>query len=154
MICNSSPLIFLSKTGDLEILKKLFIKIKITSQVKEEVLAADKLENELINLGINKGWIIVENPKISLVLNLGKGENSSISLAKEKNESLIIDDFRAIKTTQSLDLKIVRTTTLMLECVKRDILTKKQALEKINKLIEVGYYIAPRFYSIIYSKLF
>ena len=80
MISNSSPLIFLSKIGELDILRKLFVKIKIPSSVKEEVLIEDKIGGEFIKEAIEEGWIKIEDPKKTLELSLGKGENSVISL--------------------------------------------------------------------------
>ncbi len=153
MICNSSPLIFLSKIGELGILRKLFVKIKIPSSVKEEVLIEDKIGSEFIREAIEEGWIKVEDPKKIIELSLGKGENSVISLGKENEEVVIIDDLKAIKIARSFGLKYSRTTTIILEGVKRGVINKKQALESINKLIEEGYYIAPRYFAAIFSKL-
>ncbi len=153
MISNSSPLIFLSKIGKLELLKELFEKISISMAVKEEVLVEGKEGFSIISDAIDREWILIKNPKKELVLELGKGENSVINLAVEMKEPLIIDDSLAIKIARSFNLKTLRTTSIVLLALKKKILTKKEAINCINRLIEEGYYISPRYYSMLIEKL-
>jgi predicted nucleic acid-binding protein len=147
MISNATPIICLAKINQIELLKKLFSHIMITEQVKEEVLIEGKPGYSIIIDSISRGWIKVLEPKENFEFKgLGKGENSSINLAKEKNDTLIIDDCYAIKIANSLGLSHIRTTTVILLAYKKNIITKKQAILYINNLVEIGYYIAPKFY--------
>ena len=63
MISNASPLIFLAKLNQLEMLKKLFSKVTITEAIKEEILNKDKKEYFIIEKAINDKWIKIINPK-------------------------------------------------------------------------------------------
>ena len=153
MISNSSPLIFLSKINSLKLLKDLYNYITIPEAVKSEVLIKEKEGYSIIDKAIEDKWIMIENPKKILNLDLGKGENSAITLARENKDSLIIDDAVGIKVANSLNIGTIRTTTVIILAVKRKLLTKKQAISLINKLIENGYYISPRYYSLILTKL-
>jgi uncharacterized protein len=147
MICNSTPLICLAKINQIELLKKLFDKIFIPNSVKEEILIEGKPGFSEINKALNEGWIKIMDPKKYLNLGLGKGEDSAISLASERNEMIIIDDGLAIKYIKSLDLDFIRTTGVIISALQKRILNKKQTISIINDLIYNGYYISPRIYT-------
>ena len=153
MICNATPLICLAKINQLELLKKLFGYIIIPQSVKEEVLIEDKPGYFIINDAIKKSWIKVDEPKEEINLGLGKGETSAINLAKERKDKLIIDDAAAIKSAKIFNIHIIRSTTVIFMAVEKKIINKKQAISLINKLLEIGYYISPRYYSAILTRL-
>src|SRR3989344_4943169 len=146
MISNSSPLIFLSKIGKLSLLKELFREITIPTSVKEEVLIDKKPEADTIKRGLEEKWIKIVKPKKLLELNLGNGESQAISLALERKDSLIIDDQKAIRAAETLDVNILRTTSIIFIALKNKKIDKKEALELINALIKNGYYIGLKYY--------
>lgn len=153
MISNTSPIIFLAKIGRLDLLENIYGKIKITEEIKEELLCKDKPDTETVKEAIQQGKIIIESSNKTLNLSLGKGESSAISLAVELKEPLIIDDYQGFKVAQSLNIKTFRTTSVIFLAVKKKLLTKKEALEIIDKIIEEGYYISTRYYKEILDKL-
>ena len=153
MICDSTPIIFLSKINKLELFKELFTSIIIPESVKEETLIENKPGYEAIKKAIEEKWIKIANPKKRLELNLGKGETDAISLAKEKSETLIIDDAYAIKAAKVYDINTIRTTTIIFMALKRKIINSEEAIKLLNKLIEEGYYIKPAEYAAILNKL-
>ena len=153
MISNATPLICLSKINQLEILKKLFTFITVPESVKNEILVEDKPGYFIISKALEEGWIKVINPKEDVNLGLGKGENSAINLARERKDKLIIDDAFAIKVAQAFNIEIIRTTTIIFMAIKKNIITKKQAISFINKLVDIGYYISPNYYSVLLSEL-
>ncbi len=147
MISNSTPLICLAKIKQLELLKKLFKKIIIPESVMKEVMIEGKPGFSVIDNAIKEGWIVVENPKKNFNINLGKGENDAIALAKEKNDSLIIDDSIAIKIADSMNIKCIRTTKVIFLALEDNILNKEQAKTLFLELIQQGYYIRPDIYA-------
>ena len=153
MISNATPLICLAKINQLELLKKLFTKIYIPFEVEEEILVAGKPGYHLLKEAKEKGWLVVEKTQKEIPLGVGRGETAAISLAKESNDSIILDDGAAIKAAEGLHVPTIRTTTVLFLCVQKKILTKKEALVLLNQLIENGYYIAPRYYALIVEKL-
>lgn len=153
MISNSTFLILFSKIDKLDIIKKVFGSITIPESVKNEVLVDGKPGFVVIQKAINDKWIKITNPKNRLNLNLGVGETDAISLAKEKNDILIIDDGCAIKAAKFYNINTIRTTTLIFIALKKKIINKKQAEDLLNGLIKEGYYIKPEEYSIILNKL-
>lgn len=153
MISNATPLIFLSKIDQLDLLRKLFRKVIIPEAVKEEILIEDKPGAEKIQKGLNSGWIMVINPKALLPLNLGKCETAAISLAKERKDTLCLDDARAIKAAKVYNIPIIRTTTIIVIAVQKKVITFTQAQQLLNNLIQADYYIKPAEYALLFSKL-
>lgn len=129
VICNSGPLIALSKVGKLEVLKKLF----------GEIIIPEAVWNELVKKGKDKPgskevkkakWIKVQKVlnKLSVRLLLKEvdiGEAETIILAKELNTDLVImDDEVPRETTKSLGLNVTGTIAILFEAWKRSILTQ------------------------------
>lgn len=153
MISSSSPLIYLSKINKLILLKNIFGEITITDAVKSEILFGDRKDSFAVMNAIEEGWIKIKNPRKYLDFNIDKAENSVINLAIEKKDSLIIDDAKGIRIAESLGISVVRTTSIIFNSIKKKLLTKKEAIELLKKLIEEGYYLSPRVYSVIIEKL-
>ena len=153
MIANSTPLICLVKIGQLQLLKILFGSVTITEAVKEEVLVEGKPGYFSISDALSEGWVKVANPKQVVELGLGKGENSSLSFAKESNDELLIDDASAIRAAKAFGIDSLRTTSVLIMAVGRRIITKKQAVAVIGQLVKAGYYISPRYLTEILAKL-
>ena len=152
MISNATALICLSKINKLDLLKKVYTLIIIPSSVKAEVLIEGKEGYLGIYNAIKRGWIRVVDPKKSIDLGLGAGENQAISLAIEKNDSIILDNAFSIKAAKAFNVSIVRTTTVI-TALRKKVINKAQALEMLNKLIDIGYFISIKDYAILMSKL-
>ena len=153
MISDATALICLSKINNLDILKKVYSVVIIPPAVKNEVLLEEKEGYSSIKNAIESGWIKVIEPKESIALGLGAGENQAISLAKEKKDKIILDDALAIKAANAFGISIVRTTTVIFIALNKKIINKKQALSLLNRLIENGYYISTKDYAALVSKL-
>ena len=153
MISNATALICLGKINKLDLLKKVYSVGLIPSAVKSEALLEGKEGYLSIDEAINSGWIKIVDPKKNLNLGLGTGENQAISLAKEKRDSIILDDALAIKAAKAFDIQILRTTTVIFKALQKKVITKAHALNILNKLIESGYYISTKDYAILLAKL-
>lgn len=123
-------------------LKDVYSVVIIPSAVKSEVLVEGREGYLVIGDVIKDGWIKVVEPKKILDLGLGNGENHTISLAKEKKDSIILDDALAIKAAKALSIPFARTTTVIFTALQRKAITKRQALAVLNGLINNGYYIS------------
>lgn len=153
MISNASPLIFLAKINKLTLIKELFKTVTIPMAVHNEIFIKDQPDSSLINQFINNKTIKIQNPNTLLDLDIGKGEQAAISMAKERNDKLLIDDAVGIRASQSLNIKTFRTTSIILLAYKNKILNKKQAITSINNLLNHGYYISPKHYATLITKL-
>ncbi|MBI2655090.1 hypothetical protein HYX06_01560 [Candidatus Woesearchaeota archaeon] len=153
MISNATAIICLGKLNKIDLLKRAYSVVLIPSAVKKEVLLEGKGGYSSINNAIESGWIKVSDPKRSLELGLGSGENQAISLAKERRDSIILDDALAIRAAKALNIPVVRTTTVVFIALQKGIINKTQALNILNQLIENGYYISTKDYAVLISRL-
>jgi predicted nucleic acid-binding protein len=108
IISDTSCLIALSNVGLLDILKELFQEIIITQEVSDEF--GEYLPD----------WIKIEKVKNTgkqsdISMNLDKGEASSIALALEiENSILIIDELKGRKIAKSFNIEIIGTIGILL----------------------------------------
>ena len=79
--------------------------------------------------------------QLEKIKELERGEIETLCLAKEENATAIIDDHLAREIGKIFDIKVHGTFYLIfLMCLKKK-LTKKQAKEKIENMIELGWRI-------------
>jgi predicted nucleic acid-binding protein len=128
IVSDTSCLILLHKIDELHLLQKLFGEVTITQIVAGEFGTA------------LPAWIRVENPadrKNQLVLEatLDKGEASSIALALEKEDCLlIIDDLKGRKLARRFGLIITGTLGILAQTKrKKHIPLLKSLLDKIKR---------------------
>ena len=132
IISNSTPLIILSKIGELEILKNLYGEIIIPRAVFEEVtIKSDAIKNF--------SWIKIlemqdkSNRKIYQA-KLHNGEVEVMMLAKEISaDLLIIDDNAAKKFAKFLGFTVTGTLGILLKAKSEKIISEvKPILEKMQ----------------------
>jgi uncharacterized protein len=123
VVCDSSPIIALSRINKLTILNSLYKKILIPLAVKEEVLC-----DPFKRINLNKvSWIEVrslKHPLSAKILsaNLGKGESEALGLTLELNANLlIIDDLAARNMADFLEITYTGTLGILLKAKKRNL---------------------------------
>jgi len=153
VVCNSTPLIALSRIGKLELLKRYFKEIFIPREVYDEVVTRG---GNLFGAKEVKfaDWIKVKDVENktavqSLCITLDKGESEAIVLAKEKNALLVIDDGEGRRIAESLELKITGTIGLILLAAENDKLDLKKT---IDELMAVGFRLSRKEYEKIVGK--
>lgn len=153
MIADSTCIICLSKINRLDLLKKVFGSVLIPRDVQEEVFIAEKEGFKNIQNAFEGGWLKIVDARKVIDYGLGKGENAAISLARERKDTLILDDAFALKVTHALGVETLRTTSIIFIALKRRLITREEAIILLNKLIESGYYISPEFYAALLMRL-
>lgn len=146
IISDSSPLIYLVKIGCIDLLKKLFNGVIISTGVYEEILEGKvNNENEILILDelIQKEFIIVKKPNsIIEIENLDKGEKESISLCKELNvETILIDEEKGLNISYMFNLNPIRTTNLLIIFLDNSLINSSQYKDLLKRLIESGYFL-------------
>jgi len=128
IISDSSCLILLSKIYELSLLKKFGVDVYITPTIQKECGK------------ILPDWIKVKEPKDShyqkiLEMDLDKGESSAIALSLDfDNSIIIIDDLKARKIAERLNLRYSGTFGLILNAKQEGIIESViPILEKIKK---------------------
>ena len=127
VIVDTSCLILLSKIEELNILNQLFEEVNITNDIKEEF-------GNLI-----PGWIKINNPKDInyqrvLEIELEQGEASALALGFDLPDSiLILDDMKARKTAEKINLKYTGTFGVLLRAKKMGVIKElKPIIDKIK----------------------
>ena len=126
IVSDTSCLILFYKIGELELLHKVFGRIIITEAVAKEF-------KKLI-----PHWIDIINPTTNLHIELqgflGAGEATSISLAKEFKEALlIIDESKGRKVAKELGIAITGSLGVLLAAKNKDIISSlKPIIQRIS----------------------
>lgn len=135
IIADSSCLILLDKIEELDLLKKLFGKVIVTSIIAEE------FGNPLPE------WISIKdaenkNYQNILELTVDRGEASAIALAVEQSDCLlIIDDQKARKLALELKLNYTGTLALLVEAKLKGHITSVRPI--ISKIRKTNFHLTP-----------
>ncbi|PIN93389.1 DUF3368 domain-containing protein [Candidatus Pacearchaeota archaeon CG10_big_fil_rev_8_21_14_0_10_31_24] len=156
IVSNSSPLIYLAKLRKLKLLKELFGKVFIPSEVYEEVVISGKEKSFsdafLVEKAKIDGWLHIEtinNKKeiSSFPSEIDYGEAAAIILAKKKNASLLlIDDASARAIAQSFGLKVKGTIFVILQAYKNKLISKQETKSLMASLVREGFRISHELY--------
>ncbi|MEW6069999.1 MAG: DUF3368 domain-containing protein [Candidatus Thermoplasmatota archaeon] len=156
VVLNSTPLIYLTKIGKLLLLKKLFGEIIIPKEVFKEVVIKGKREGFsdalIIEEELRKGWIKVKDVEkdkrlMRFTPELDIGEVEVITLARKiKPAIVLIDDACGRAVAESFELNVKGTIYVLLKAYKNKLLSNKEIIELIDKLIFAGFRIAPEVY--------
>lgn len=127
IIADTSCFIILSKIDELELLQNIYVQIVTTSDIAIEF-------GEVL-----PDWVIIKNVSNKnyqdiLELQLDKGESSAIALAMEiENCTIILDDYKARKVAQKLNISITGTIGVIVKAKQLGIIKSVQPiLEKIR----------------------
>jgi predicted nucleic acid-binding protein len=147
---NTSPVIALAKIGRLKLVKDLYGTILISPFVKAESVdkgkelgAPDALE---IERAINEGWIKVtkltkrQNQTMHRLVSearIGFGEAGALTLAKDKEIPVILDDKEARALAKSWDLERTSTVMVLYEAFAKNLISYDELVEDLVKLTKV-----------------
>jgi len=155
IVCNSTPLIYLAKLGQLELLRGLFGQVRVSEEVWSEVLRGKQLgfaDAGVVERAQREGWIktIRLNERmrrevqklLEVFTDISAADASTIVLARELRVPAALDDSRAVKVAEALGVKHVGTLGILLLAVKRGLVKKERAKELVLSLPEHGFYVA------------
>ncbi len=133
-IVDTSVLIALEKINLLDILCKVYGEI-----ILPEAVISEFGTPAIDCYSIKK----VESPLVKLLmddLNIGRGESEVIALAREKGMKVIIDDLKARKVAETLELNITGTIGILLKSEKLGLVESAHA--KAQELKDKGFYVS------------
>ncbi|MBO3842459.1 MAG: DUF3368 domain-containing protein [Candidatus Brockarchaeota archaeon] len=158
IVSNTSPLIWLSKVGELSLLKKLFGEVVIPEEVYKEAVEKGLEEGFsdafVIKESVDNGWIrvvkldedgeklcrkIMEHaPEIHL------GEAQAIILARRNKTLLLMDESSGRAFAEAMGLKVRGTVYIIIEALRKGLLDKNNAKETVLMLASKGFRIEPK----------
>lgn len=154
VVCDSGPLIHLSRIGKIDLLRKLFTSISITDctyrEVVEEGRALRKAGVSAVEQAIEQGWmrLVKLEPhdakaaaRLARSESVDEGDAKAIILAAKLRTALVTNDRLMILSARALGVGFFWTTSLLLKAVKTRALTASEALIILRKLAETGLHM-------------
>nr|VFK25671.1 MAG: Predicted nucleic acid-binding protein, contains PIN domain [Candidatus Kentron sp. LPFa]VFK26319.1 MAG: Predicted nucleic acid-binding protein, contains PIN domain [Candidatus Kentron sp. LPFa] len=140
VVSDTSPLIALSKIGQLQILDRLFGEVLIPSSVSDEFLRNCTASEETAFKNACRRFIRVMEPEKSYPFNrrLDVGERDALMLAMENKAIIIIDDRKGFNEAQEQKLIAVSTRAVLRIAEEKHVIPDYRALE--NTLREKHYF--------------
>ena len=133
-IIDTSVLIALERINILDVLCRIYSHIILPEAVVNEFgppsidcYSSEKVKSPMVRL-------------LVFDLNLGRGEAESIALASEIGLRLVLDDLKARKVAENLDLKITGTIGVLLKAESLALIDS--AYDKAKELRDKGFYIS------------
>jgi predicted nucleic acid-binding protein len=147
IVSDAGPLIALAKIRELNILNRLFEKVKIPPSVFHELRLTSSRPGAIEfkeAIEITK-WIEVSDPAHIphiLLYAIEQGEAEALALAKKDGLVLLIDERRGRKIANKEKVKITGTGAVLVAAKKKGII--KKVSPALNKLLGCGYRISNR----------
>jgi hypothetical protein len=153
-VCDSGPLIHLSRIGKIDLLRKLFGSVWITESTHREVVeegrALGKAGVSAVEQAIEKGWmrLVKLEPhdakaaaRLARSESVDEGDAKAIILAAKLRTVLVTNDRLVILSARVLGVECLWITSLLLRAVKAKALTASEALLVLRKLAETGLHM-------------
>lgn len=142
-VSNTSPLIFLAKTGLLETVFEVF-QVCIPKAVETEVVNPKFSDSLIISKSISLGKIKVLTAKPLEISVLHEGETQAISLAREINaDVLLMDESKGRRIARQLGIKTLGTLGIIYSLLSEKKIGKTHAINAINALKQNKHYLHP-----------
>lgn len=160
IVADTTPILYLIKIREVNILQLLFDKVCIPKEVYTELTKDKNYMDEIT--------ILNETPFISVyevddkdkvddymkIIGIHKGEAEAIVLCKQLGSELIlIEDVAGIKLAKNEKINVVRIGTLLISLNKNGYKTKEEVIIILNKLKETKIRISQEVYEFIINEL-
>lgn len=152
IVSNATPLIYLSKVGKLELLKRIFGEVYIPEEVRVEVVDKGKELRRgdalIIERAIEDGWIKVSKVKpMKLPIELEAGEVAAISLAKRSGaQEVLMDEVSARTAARLLGLEPRGTVFVLLKTLEGGEMDLDEFLKTLDELVKHGFRLREEVY--------
>jgi predicted nucleic acid-binding protein len=170
LVLNATPLIYLSRSGGLQILKSLKTRIYTPKAVYDEVVVEGRRLGmpgaDLVDQYVLEGVITVRSPKLKLKLSsqvtrsspesdwpVDEGEAEVLALAREMNCTAIIDEQVGRNLARLNGIEVHGTVYLLVLGYNIGALTKDQTLAMFKRIVTEGWRISVEDYTAIMEEL-
>jgi len=170
LVLNATPLIYLSRSGGLQILKSLNTRIYTPKAVYEEVVVEGrrlgKPGADLVDQYVQDGVITIRSPKLRMKFSsqltrstpdsdwpVHKGEAEVLALAQEMNCTAIIDEQVGRNLARLHGIEVHGTVYLLTLAHNNGALTKDQTLAMFKRIVAEGWRISVEDYTAIMEEL-
>ena len=143
VVLNSSSLIVLFRSGQADLLPRLFKEIVVPEQVYGEILAGG--EDDAAKTALPRTeWINRKNVEITLSVaawNLGNGESAVFSYAvRASGYRAVVDDLVARRCAQAFAIQTLGTGGLLVLAKRRGLIGSVR--DRVKRLRDAGLYLS------------
>ncbi|MBI3587589.1 hypothetical protein HY095_00145 [Candidatus Micrarchaeota archaeon] len=153
LVLDSTPLIHFSRTGFLQTAFRLNHEFVTTPQVVDEVLPKGVLHPgaQLLKESFENGKIGVKpfSGKTPEHHGISASDASVIHLAQELRAIAVADDREVRLIAQMRQVKTVNSTALLIEAVRRKLVSQREGITWLDRLIASGWYCDAQTYALI-----
>jgi len=144
-IVNASPIIYLSRSGHLDLLRHAASRVVVPDAVVREIERRGAADPTVRALAANRDWLEVVSvpalPPSLLAWDLGAGETSVLAWAVERAGSVaVVDDLAARRCAKVLGIPLLGTLGLVLRAKRRGDVTHARPI--VLRLRETGMYLS------------
>lgn len=143
VVINASPLITLFRSGQADLLPRLFKRIVVPDAVWQEVVL-DEWEDKAARELSKQSWPVREDAVISprvAAWSLGAGETAVLSHALANSPlRAVIDDMDARRCAQALDIPMLGTGGVLVLAKRRGLLTS--VTDELERLRQSGLWLS------------
>jgi predicted nucleic acid-binding protein len=156
-VCNSSPLMWLSKAGRLALLKHLYGRVIIPEEVYRETvekgLAEGFTEALVVKEAVEEGWAEVSalaeadrelcRRTVEHAPEIHTGEAQAIMIARKTGLPLLMDEASGRSLAETFGLKVNGTAYVIFKGLEEGCLKREETIETVLRLVEKGFRIEP-----------
>lgn len=146
VVCNTGPLLGLSRVDQMGLLSELFPEVIIPQEVMDELLAAPRADHTALSAALSNCTVLQAptSPEPLLLAELDRGEAAVIATAVSRGLSGVIIDERKGRRVAGLvyHLKVKGTAGLLLAAKKRGLITEIRPI--IEGMKAKGYFLSAR----------
>lgn len=148
LVFDSSSLIYLGKLGLLDKISKIEGKKFIPENVYKEVVVKGLERNEPeakhIDELIKKKQFTVKEAKTDIgdIPSLSKADKEVLSIAKETKSMAVIDEIYASEIAEAHGIECHGSLYILLKLLEKKMITKKEAIDYLDKMITLGFYLS------------
>lgn len=151
MWSDATAIILYAKIRRLDLLHRVYEDVRVPTAVRDEVIVEGKPGVDRIQNALHD-WLHVEQVD-DAVEGLGPGEAAVVAAARATGEHALLDDAVAITEARRHGVDVDRSTTVAFGAVRNGILSRDEAMECIDALIDAGYYISADIYKELWKAL-
>jgi len=140
-VSNTSPIIILAKTDNLNLLRNVFNKILIPQTVYNEIVFKNDISAQRLKAAdyISLTKVSYNQTLQSLYKILDKGEAEAIALSIELDLLLIIDEKKGRNLAKNYKLKIIGFLGILFLNYEKKFIDKERVLQIIEHAEKLGY---------------
>jgi predicted nucleic acid-binding protein len=148
-IVNATPLIALALLEQLDLLRQIFDEVIVPTIVYEEVVTKSAGRPGAAAVA-QSDWLQVASPEAvptiePMLLGLDAGEMQVLLLALERQPDwVLIDERQGRRVARAMGLSVKGTLGILLAAVLAELLSKQEALDALQQLVEGGIRVSPK----------